>query len=80
MKTDKKRDMGIDPKDLKTSLYCHWEMEKLEYHLERMKSYLVDNRLPRSLTNLVIEEIEEARNELKDIFDRLYKKAGRLDR
>ena len=80
MKTDKIKQMGIDPRDLKTALLCHWEMEKLEYHLERMKSYLVDNRLPRSLTNLVIEEIEEARNELKDIFDRLYKKAGRLDR
>lgn len=72
--------MGIDPRDLKTSLFCHWEMEKLDYHLDRMVSYLVENRLPRSLTNLVIEEIEEARNELKDIFDRLYKKEGRLDR
>ena len=80
MKTDKIKQMGIDPRDLKTSLFCHWEMEKLDYHLDRMVSYLVENRLPRSLTNLVIEEIEEARNELKDIFDRLYKKEGRLDR
>ena len=80
MKTDKIKQMGIDPRDLKTSLFCHWEMEKLDYHLDRMVSYLVENRLPRSLTNLVIEDIEEARNELKDIFDRLYKKEGRLDR
>ena len=80
MKTDKIKQMGIDPRDLKTALFCHWEMEKLDYHLDRMVSYLVENRLPRSLTNLVIEEIEEARNELKDIFDRLYKKEGRLDR
>ena len=80
MKTDKIKQMGIDPRDLKTSLFCHWEMEKLDYHLDRMVSYLVENRLPRSLTNLVIEEIEEARNELKDIFARLYKKEGRLDR
>ena len=80
MKTDKIKQMGIDPIDLKTALFCHWEMEKLDYHLDRMVSYLVENRLPRSLTNLVIEDIEEARNELKDIFDRLYKKEGRLDR
>lgn len=80
MKTDKIKQMGIDPRDLKTSLFCHWEMEKVDYHLDRMVSYLVENRLPRSLTNLVIEDIEEARNELKDIFDRLYKKEGRLDR
>ena len=80
MKTDKIREMGIEPKDLKTSLYCHWEMEKLDYHLDRMVSYLVENRLPRSLTNLVIEDIEEARTELKNIFDHLYKKEGRLDR
>ena len=80
MKTDKIKQMGIDPRDLKTSLFCHWEMEKLEYHLDRMKSYLVDNRLPRSLTNLVIEDIEEAIDELKKIFDHLYKKEGRLDR
>ena len=80
MKTDKIKQRGIDPRDLKPSLFCHWEMEKLDYHLDRMVSYLVENRLPRSLTNLVIEEIEEARNELKDIFDRLYKKEGRLDR
>ena len=80
MKTDKIKQMGINPIDLKTALFCHWEMEKLDYHLDRMVSYLVENRLPRSLTNLVIEDIEEARNELKDIFDRLYKKEGRLDR
>jgi len=80
VKTDKIKQMGIDPRDLKTSLFCHWEMEKVDYHLDRMVSYLVENRLPRSLTNLVIEDIEEARNELKDIFDRLYKKEGRLDR
>tara|TARA_B100000519_G_scaffold201399_1_gene216831 strand:+ start:392 stop:655 length:264 start_codon:yes stop_codon:yes gene_type:complete len=80
IKTDKIRTLGIDPKDLKTSLFCHWEMEKLDYHLDRMVSYLVENRLPRSLTNLVIEEIEEARTELKDIFDSLYEKEGRLDR
>ena len=80
MKTDKIKQMGIDPKDLKTALFCHWEMEKLDYHLDRMVSYLVDNRLPRSLTNLVIEDIEEARNELKDIFEYLYKKEGRLDK
>tara|TARA_R100001129_G_C5251873_1_gene228592 strand:- start:57 stop:299 length:243 start_codon:yes stop_codon:yes gene_type:complete len=80
MKTDKIKQMGIDPRDLKTALFCHWEMEKLDYHLDRMKSYLVDNRLPRSLTNLVIEDIEEARDELKNIFEYLYKKEGRLDK
>jgi len=80
VKTDKIKQMGIDPKVLKTALFCHWEMEKLDYHLDRMVSYLVDNRLPRSLTNLVIEDIEEARNELKNIFEYLYKKEGRLDK
>lgn len=80
MKTDKIKQIGIDPRDIKTSLFCHWEMEKLDYHLDRMVSYLVENRLPRSLTNLVIEDIEEARTELKNIFDHLYKKEGRLDR
>jgi len=79
-KTVALKKLGIDPRDLKTALFCHWEMEKLEYHLDRMKSYLVDNRLPRSLTNLVIEDIEEALDELKKIFDRLYKKERRLDR
>ena len=72
--------MGIDPKDLKTALFCHWEMEKLEYHLDRMVSYLVENRLPHNLTRLVIEDIEEARDELKNIFEYLYEKEGRLDR
>ena len=80
MKTDKIREMGIDPKDLKTALFCHWEMEKLEYHLDRMVSYLVENRLPHNLTRLVIEDIEEARDELKNIFEYLYEKEGRLDR
>jgi len=72
--------MGIDPKDLKTALFCHWEMEKLDYHLDRMVSYLVENRLPHNLTRLVIEDIEEARDELKNIFEYLYEKEGRLDK
>ena len=80
MKTDKIKQMGIDPRDIKTSLFCHWEMEKLEYHLDRMVSYLVENRLPHNLTRLVIEDIEEARDELKNIFEYLYEKEGRLDK
>ena len=80
MKTDKIRDMGIDPKDLKTSLYCHWEIEKLDYHLDRMVFYLAENRLPHALTALVIRDIEEARNELNNIFEYMYEKEGRLDR
>ena len=80
MKTDNIKQMGIDPKDLKTALFCHWEMEKLDYHLDRMVSYLVENRLPHNLTRLVIEDIEEARDELKNIFEYLYEKEGRLDK
>jgi len=72
--------MGIDPKDLKTPLFCHWEMEKLEYHLDRMVSYMVENRLPHALTGLVIEDIEEARNELKEIFNDLYEMQHGLDK
>jgi hypothetical protein len=79
-KTVALKKLGIDPNDLKTSLYSHWEMEKLEYHLDRMVSYLVENRLPHNLTRLVIEDIEEARDELKNIFEYLYEKEGRLDK
>ena len=78
--TEKIRALGIDPNDLKTSLYCHWEMEKLDYHLDRMVSYLVENRLPHALCRIVIDEIEEAKDELRKIFDYLYKKEGRLDK
>ena len=77
--TEKIRALGIDPNDLKTSLYCHWEMEKLDYHLDRMVSYLVDNRLPHALCRIVIDEIEEGQEELRKIFEHLYKKEGRLD-
>tara|TARA_R100001510_G_C7563816_1_gene142879 strand:+ start:168 stop:416 length:249 start_codon:yes stop_codon:yes gene_type:complete len=77
--TEKIRSLGIDPNDLKTSLYCHWEMEKLDYHLDRMVSYLVDNRLPHALCRIVIDEIEEGQEELRKIFEHLYKKEGRLD-
>ena len=37
--TEKIRALGIDPSDLRTSLFCHWEMEKLDYHLDRMKIF-----------------------------------------
>lgn len=79
-KTVALKKLGIDPKYLRTSLYCHWEMEKLEYHLDRMVSYLVENRLPHNLTRLVIEDIEEAREELKNIFEHLHEKEGWLDK
>ena len=78
--TEKIRALGIDPNDLKTSLYCHWEMEKLDYHLDRMVSYLVENRLPHALCRIVIDDIEEAKDELRKIFDYLYEKEGRLDK
>ena len=78
--TEKIRALGIDPSDLRTSLYCHWEMEKLDYHLDRMVSYMIENRLPQALSRIVIDEIEQARNELGEIFDYLYKKEGRLDK
>lgn len=78
-KTIALRELGIDPAGLRTALYCHWEMEKLEYHLDRMVSYMVENRLPRALTGLVIEDIEEARNELKEIFNDLYEMERGLD-
>lgn len=78
--TEKIRALGIDPSDLRTSLYCHWEMEKLDYHLDRMFSYMVENRLPQALSRIVIDEIEEAKDELRKIFDYLYKKEGRLDK
>ena len=78
--TEKIRALGIDPSDLRTSLYCHWEMEKLDYHLDRMVSYLIENRLPQALSRIVIGEIEEAKDELRKIFDYLYKKEGRLDK
>lgn len=79
-KTIALRELGIDPADLRTALYCHWEMEKLEYHLDRMVSYMVENRLPRALTGLVIEDIEEARNELKEIFNDLYEIERGIDK
>jgi hypothetical protein len=44
-----------------------------------MVSYMVENRLPRALTGLVIEDIEEARNELKEIFNDLYEMERGLD-
>ena len=78
--TEKIRALGIDPSDLRTSLYCHWEMEKLDYHLDRMVSYLIENRLPQALSRIVIDEIEQAKDELRKIFDYLYKKEGRLDK
>ena len=78
--TEKIRALGIDPSDLRTSLYCHWEMEKLDYHLDRMFSYMVENRLPQALSRIVIDEIEEAKDELRKIFDYLYEKEGRLDK
>ena len=78
--TEKIRALGIDPSDLRTSLFCHWEMEKLDYHLDRMFSYMVENRLPQALCRIVIDEIEEAKEELGKIFDYLYKKEGRLDK
>jgi len=78
-KTIALRELDIDSADLKTALYCHWEMEKLEYHLDRMVSYMAENRLPRALTGLVIEDIEEARNELKEIFNDLYEMERGLD-
>jgi hypothetical protein len=68
--TEKIRALGIDPSDLRTSLYCHWEMEKLDYHLDRMVSYLIENKLPHALSRIVIRKI----------FDYLYKKEGRLDK
>ena len=78
--TEKIRALGIDPSDLRTSLYCHWEMEKLDYHLDRMVSYLVENRLSHALSRIVIDEIEQAKDELRRIFDYLYEKEGRLDK
>jgi len=78
--TEKIRSLGIDPSDLRTSLFCHWEMEKLNYLHERMFSYWIDNRLPHALSRLVIDEIEEGQEELRKIFDYLYKKEGRLDK
>jgi hypothetical protein len=78
--TEKIRALGIDPSDLRTSLYCHWEMEKLDYHLDRMVSYLIENRLPQALSRIVIDDIEEGKNELRKIFDYLYRKEGRLDK
>jgi len=55
-------------------------MEKLDYHLDRMVSYLIENRLPQALCRIVIDEIEQAKDELRKIFDYLYKKEGRLDK
>ena len=78
--TEKIRVLGIDPSDLRTSLYCHWEMEKLDYHLDRMVSYLIENRLPQALSRILIDEIEEAKDELRKIFDYLYEKEGRVDK
>jgi len=78
--TEKIRALGIDPSDLRTSLYCHWEMEKLDYHLDRMVSYLIENRLPQALSRILIDEIEEAKDELRKIFDYLYEKEGRVDK
>ena len=78
--TEKIRALGIDPSDLRTSLYCHWEMEKLDYHLDRMVSYLLENKLPHALSCIVFDEIEQAKDELRKIFDYLYKKEGRLDK
>ena len=78
--TEKIRALGIDPSDLRTSLYCHWEMEKLDYHLDRMVSYLIENKLPHALSRIVIDGIEQAKDELRKIFDYRYKKEGRLDK
>jgi len=39
----------------------------------------VENRLPHALTRLVIRDIEEARSELKEIFNDLYEMERGLD-
>ena len=63
-------------------------MKVKEYN--QMMSYLTRRKDPKpevketieedTTSEEVIEEIEEARTELKDIFDSLYEKEGRLDR
>jgi hypothetical protein len=42
--------------------------------------YLIENKLPHALSRIVIDEIEQAKDELRKIFDYLYKKEGRLDK
>jgi hypothetical protein len=69
--------LGIDPKDIRTSLYCHWEIEKVEFHLDRLLHALYQNVLPKGLLMIMIEEVENALVELRAMFNYLYEKERR---
>ena len=69
--------LGIDADLSATLLGCNWEMEKLDYHLDRLLQYLHENRLPRILLLSLIHEAEEAKSELREVFNKLYAKDRR---
>jgi len=69
--------LGIDADLSATLLGCNWEIEKLDYHLDRLLQYLHENRLPRILLLSLIHEAEEARSELREVFNKLYAKDRR---
>tara|TARA_R110000796_G_scaffold9966_2_gene33503 strand:+ start:751 stop:981 length:231 start_codon:yes stop_codon:yes gene_type:complete len=69
--------LGIDADLSDTLLGCNWEIEKLDYHLDRLLQYLHENRLPRILLLSLIQEAEEAKVELREVFNKLYLKDRR---
>ena len=46
---DSLQSLGLDTDQLTTCLGCHWEMEKLDYHLDRLVQCLLENRVPKIL-------------------------------
>lgn len=71
---DSLQSLGLDTDQLTTCLGCHWEMEKLDYHLDRLVQCLLENRVPKILALALIDEAEDGKRELRKIFDELYRK------
>lgn len=71
------KSLGLDTDQLTTCLGCHWEMEKLEYYLDRLVQCLLENRVPKILALALIDEAEDGKKELRKIFDELHSKENR---
>lgn len=74
---DSLKSLGLDTDQLTTCLGCHWEMEKLEYYLDRLVQCLLENRVPKILALALIDEAEDGKKELRKIFDDLHSKENR---
>lgn len=68
---------GIDPADLSTSLFTNWEMEKLDFYIDRLVQAMHEDKLPAIQATIMIDEAQEASKELRNIFDYFYEREGR---